>query len=160
MPVFAPATLKSSTTGITCARTASAVWCDAPKTPVVFWYVSDVTAAVAKHPKAVMVFTSATIPAPPEGSNPATVNTTGGVPSLTPSTSATSSFIIRRPTDRASQRTTARVQVLDEMHRPREVLSVREEPYSRDAFGPRVETVAGVGLVNSAERDERERLES
>src|ERR1700749_4167062 len=45
------------------------------------------------------------------------------------------------------------------MHSPREVLSVGEEPNRRDSFGPGGETFARVRLVNSAERDERERRE-
>jgi hypothetical protein len=47
-----------------------------PNTPVVFWKVSDVTAAVAKQPKLVKVLMSATIPAPPDGSKPAMVSAT------------------------------------------------------------------------------------
>src|SRR5215213_8340745 len=57
---------------------ASAVWCTAPNTPVVFWKVSDETAAAAKHPKAENVFMSAIMPAPPDGSSPAIVRQTGG----------------------------------------------------------------------------------
>jgi hypothetical protein len=39
--------------------------------------VSDVIAAAGKQPNAAIVLISATIPAPPDGSNPAIVSTTG-----------------------------------------------------------------------------------
>src|SRR5689334_4072509 len=46
------------------------------------------------------------------------------------------------------------------MHPPREVLSVGEESYRRDAFGPRPEAPAQVLFRDPAERDEREGRES
>ncbi len=134
IPVFAPATLKSSTTASTCARTVSAVWCAAPKTPVVFWKVSDVTAAAAKQPKAVNVFTSATTPAPPDGSNPATVSATGmSVSSLNALSEAAC------PTD--------------EMHDPSEVLSVCEEANPGDARRARPQDRLQLLDSYAAERD-------
>src|ERR1700750_1291180 len=96
-----------------------------------------------------MVFTSATTPAPPEGSKPAIVSTTGG-------DSFSVSFIIP-PRARGLIRRPARVQVLDEMHRPREGLSVREEPYRGNPFGPRRATIAQVPFPGAAERDKRKR---
>ena len=53
-----------------------------PYTPAGFWAVMAVMTVVAKPPKADMVFISACMPAPPLLSDPAMLNTTGGVCNL------------------------------------------------------------------------------
>ena len=77
MPIFAASTRTSLNSVSICMRTKSGGTGKIPWTPTVFCAVSAATTAQAYAPFAEIAFTSARIPAPPEGSTPAMERTFG-----------------------------------------------------------------------------------
>ena len=79
IPVFTPATAKSSSTVWIWRRTKDGSRATTPRTSVVFCAVTAVSALVPWTPWAAKVFRSACTPAPPPESEPAIVNAVRGV---------------------------------------------------------------------------------
>ena len=100
MPIFTARTSMSDSRNSSCSRTRSAATGSASITAVVFWTVRAVTTPAGRQPSSDAMRTSAIRPAPPDGSRPAQISTSGAPASVAAAAAGAGAVTSRTPPGR------------------------------------------------------------